>query len=265
MTSSAKEAGDRSYREGRYTEAIASYQRVISEGGAEPHKVFANMCACHLQLGQLQSALSDAEACIRIKPEWVKGYLRKGSCLVRLGRKADALAAYRQVLTLERGNIEAADAIRSLQSSPQPSGPPSGGWDFGRVISAGSAYLGQCAVRAAEWWRHLDDSTKYMGLAAVIGFLVYYLFLRPSGYYGSSYYDDYSSGGGLSWTAWGAVMLAAYKVPPMLPNVFGQYALPFFGMNISTFAWLVNMMTQNRGRRSSSMFGNRYGAGRRFY
>ena len=40
------------------------------------------------------AALSDAERCVEVEPSWAKGYSRMGTALFRLGRHAQAAAAY---------------------------------------------------------------------------------------------------------------------------------------------------------------------------
>ena len=40
------------------------------------------------------AALSDAEKCVSVEPSWAKGYSRMGTALFRLGRHAQAAAAY---------------------------------------------------------------------------------------------------------------------------------------------------------------------------
>jgi hypothetical protein len=41
--------------------------------------VNSNRCAALLKLTKISRALEDAEQCIRLKPEWHKGYFRKGA------------------------------------------------------------------------------------------------------------------------------------------------------------------------------------------
>jgi len=42
------------------------------------HAAYSNRAACHTQLGAFAAAIEDAERCIALEPEWVKGYSRKG-------------------------------------------------------------------------------------------------------------------------------------------------------------------------------------------
>jgi hypothetical protein len=38
-------------------------------------------------------------------------------------------------------------------------------------------------------------------------------------------------------------MMAAYKLPPMFPDQLGDRARPFFGLNMTTFMWLLRMVS----------------------
>ena len=45
------------------------------------HHLRSNRSAALLQLSKVTKALQDAETCIKLKPDWEKGYFRKGSAL----------------------------------------------------------------------------------------------------------------------------------------------------------------------------------------
>ncbi len=138
------------------------------------------------------------------------------------------------------------------------------------------------SYRVSSAWLSIAPETRQYITYGVVGLLLYYFFIyRASsssyGYGGSGgggsrrYYDpdmdddyhyrhSYGYGGGsrgLSWSAWGMIMFAAYKLPPMFPDQLGQYARPFFGMNWTTFMWLLNMFTngRNMGGLSRGIFG----------
>lgn len=264
---SEKDRGDQLYRQGRYQEAVEVYKKAVLKGFPEIHKVYSNRCACYLQLGMLNLALDDANTCVRLQPGWAKGHLRKAATLSRLGRIGEAVESYRKVLELDRNNSEAAEAIARLSQRGGHSFPSPGGFNFNNTISAFRDYLSQAAFRAMNWWSSIDYSTRQYILLGLAAYAVYYFFFSgPS--YRSMYYDDpyYSPSYGLSWTTWGLIMLAAWKVPPMFPQVFGQFAHPFFGMNIGTFMWLVNMLSNStRGGYRGGGFYPGYGQRRRFY
>jgi tetratricopeptide (TPR) repeat protein len=46
--------------------------------------LYLNRSLCNLKTGRAQKALLDAEMCIRIRPDWVKAYYRKGAALMSL-------------------------------------------------------------------------------------------------------------------------------------------------------------------------------------
>jgi len=46
----------------------------------------SNRSAALLQLSKTAKALADAEECIRLRPDWDKGYFRKAAALEALGR-----------------------------------------------------------------------------------------------------------------------------------------------------------------------------------
>lgn len=46
--------------------------------------LYSNRSLCYLKIGEAQKALLDAETCINNRPDWVKGYYRKGAALMLL-------------------------------------------------------------------------------------------------------------------------------------------------------------------------------------
>ncbi|KAJ1423213.1 hypothetical protein B484DRAFT_331782, partial [Ochromonadaceae sp. CCMP2298] len=97
MTASttSKQEGDDLYKQGRFGDAVEKYSTaILSSRSSDLHLLHSNRCACYLQVGNLESALSDAEKCIRLKPQWPKGHSRKGACLAKLERVAEAIACF---------------------------------------------------------------------------------------------------------------------------------------------------------------------------
>ena len=124
------------------------------------------------------------------------------------------------------------------------------------------------------WWSTASETHRYsVGVGAVIAlYFIYNTFFGGRSHGAYDYYDDYGYGnsswifspyGGLTWTSWGAIMFAAWKLPPMFPNELGQYAQPFFGMNMTTFMWLLRMLTSQGGGMRG--FSGRRGYGRGYY
>jgi stress-induced-phosphoprotein 1 len=49
------------------------------------HVYFSNRSGAYASLNQYEEALSDANKCVEIKPDWAKGYGRKGLAEFKLG------------------------------------------------------------------------------------------------------------------------------------------------------------------------------------
>ena len=54
--------------------------------------LYANRSLCYLQMTEAGKALRDANTCIKLRPEWLKGYYRKGAALMSL--KVRILASF---------------------------------------------------------------------------------------------------------------------------------------------------------------------------
>ena len=61
---------------------------------------FSNRSAAYLSKGDAVNALSDAEKCVELSPEWPKGYSRKGAALHALKKYNDAVLAYEAGLAI---------------------------------------------------------------------------------------------------------------------------------------------------------------------
>jgi len=298
VAAAIKEEGDILYRDKRYQAAVAKYSKAIellfplvnnhrldSDTALQTLYVsYSNRCACFLQLNSAALALRDAQECVRLKPDWPKGYLRLGSSHTRLNQTADAIAAYEQVLLLDSNNQEARNALNRLRSghTGHTTSNPQQPSFFQPVINYIHSInwlsirlrLNEAIAYVMSTWLNLTQQTRNYIQIACIALIIYYFFFYRSSpeYYYTPGYDsyssyNYSSSRGLTWTTWGLIMFAGYKLPPMFPEQLGPYARPFFGMNFTTFMWLVNMISRNSGNGLGGM-GSRgmgYGHNRRRY
>lgn len=69
------------FKEQKYPEAVKSYTEALARGpprvNPEAHKLYSNRAACYTKLGAWDAGLKDADECIKLKPEFTKGYVRK--------------------------------------------------------------------------------------------------------------------------------------------------------------------------------------------
>ena len=68
-------------------------------------------------LGRHEESLEDADACIKIKPDWGKGYQRKGTALQKLGKNGEAMEAYSKGLEIDPANNAMKTALDEMQAA----------------------------------------------------------------------------------------------------------------------------------------------------
>lgn len=66
------------FKEQRFPEAVKHYSKALARGppeaNPEAHKLYSNRAACYTKLGAWNDGLKDAEECIRLAPDFAKGY-----------------------------------------------------------------------------------------------------------------------------------------------------------------------------------------------
>lgn len=113
-----KTQGNKEFSAGNYVEAINYFSKGI-QLDAQNHVLFSNRSACYAALHKYQDALDDADKCIRIKPDWVKGYTRRGAALHGLRRYNEAAVAYNKGLSLEANNAACLQGLKDIQVAQQ--------------------------------------------------------------------------------------------------------------------------------------------------
>jgi len=90
------------YSSGQLGDAMQLYNRAFSLA-PDDHLVLSNRSITYLKMGNALAALEDAEMAVALRPDWPKGYLRRGSALKVLGRHEEALQDFFACLMLEQG------------------------------------------------------------------------------------------------------------------------------------------------------------------
>ncbi|EPS67206.1 hypothetical protein M569_07567, partial [Genlisea aurea] len=110
---SLKDQGNEFFKAGNYLKAAALYTQAIKKDPSNP-SLYSNRAAAFLHLVKLNKALSDAETTISLKPEWDKGYFRKGCVLEAMDRYEDALDAFQACLKYNAQSSEVNKKIKKL-------------------------------------------------------------------------------------------------------------------------------------------------------
>lgn len=93
----------------KFTEAIA----------IEPtnHIFFSNRSAAYASKKDYEHALEDANKVTEIKPDWAKGWGRKGAAMHGLGDLLGAHDAYEEGLKLDPGNAQNKSGLASVNKA----------------------------------------------------------------------------------------------------------------------------------------------------
>ena len=88
-----------------FHEAVRLYSLAIAQ---DPNcaTFFSNRSAAYASLERWREALDDAQEAARMRPEWAKAHVRRGSALSALGRHTDARNAYARAKELEPSNTQ---------------------------------------------------------------------------------------------------------------------------------------------------------------
>ena len=100
--------GNTAFSAGNYADAVKHFTDAIGVDAAN-HVFYSNRSAAYAALNDYDAALTDADKTVAIKPDWVKGYSRKGAALYGLKRYDDACDAYNKGLEIDGTN----DACKS--------------------------------------------------------------------------------------------------------------------------------------------------------
>ena len=92
--------GNKLFQRGDVEASLVKYSEAY-QLSKEDHLITSNRSHAFFKAGKLEDALEDADRTIALKPDWGKGYFRKGMALASLGNMEEALIAYFQCLVLE--------------------------------------------------------------------------------------------------------------------------------------------------------------------
>ncbi|CAK9074980.1 unnamed protein product [Durusdinium trenchii] len=95
----AKAKGNTEFQAKNFKEAIKHFTEAIKHDPTD-HVFFSNRSACYASLEDYDKALEDGRECVRLKPDWPKGYTRKGLAEFFLQKYDDAAETYKAGLKL---------------------------------------------------------------------------------------------------------------------------------------------------------------------
>ncbi|KAI0127076.1 heat shock protein [Xylariales sp. AK1849] len=124
-----KALGNKAIAEKKFDEAIDAFTKAIAVDGTN-HVFYSNRSAAYASKRDWASALKDAEKTTEIKPDWPRGWGRKGAALHGQGDLLGANDAYEEGLKYDPNNAGLKSSLASVQRAmEQEAGGGFGGAD----------------------------------------------------------------------------------------------------------------------------------------
>nr|CAD1829885.1 unnamed protein product [Ananas comosus var. bracteatus] len=103
-----KEMGNEEYKNGRFAEAVALYDRaILIDPGKAPY--WSNKAAALMGMGRLLEAVAECKEAVRIDPAYGRAHLRLGTLYLRLGEAEKAIHHYK----LAKGDASSRDVTQA--------------------------------------------------------------------------------------------------------------------------------------------------------
>ncbi|TPX55954.1 hypothetical protein PhCBS80983_g04906 [Powellomyces hirtus] len=125
-----KTRGNQAFSAGQFEEAIQHFSSAI-ELDPSNHVLYSNRSASYSSLKNYQQALLDANKTVELKPDWPRGYSRKGAALHGLGELPEAADAYKAGLQVDPNNAQLKKALDEVEAAMDAGGENPFGNMFG--------------------------------------------------------------------------------------------------------------------------------------
>lgn len=114
-----KAKGNEAFKAGKYQEAVQHFSEAIKLNPGDGI-LYSNRSGAYASMNMYQEALNDAVQCVSLKPDWPKGYSRKGLALYKLGRMQEARTAYEEGLRIDPKNEVLVNGLREVEYASDP-------------------------------------------------------------------------------------------------------------------------------------------------
>ncbi|KAK3180850.1 Hsp90 cochaperone [Lecanicillium sp. MT-2017a] len=124
-----KALGNKAIADKNFDEAVAKFTEAIALQ-PENHILYSNRSAAYASKREWDSALADAEKTTEIKPDWAKGWGRKGAALHGKGDLLGANTAYEEGLKHDASNAQLKSGLASVEKAMQQEAAAGGDGGF---------------------------------------------------------------------------------------------------------------------------------------
>ncbi|OMP06186.1 hypothetical protein COLO4_08283 [Corchorus olitorius] len=116
-----KSKGEDAFKKKDYYAAIKWYSEALTHFPPNPTVIYSNRSLCWIRLNKGDYALEDAKCCIRLKPDWPKGYYRVGMAWMLLKDYKNAAAAFDDGCELWKPSVSEASEMVTVLCGKQNS------------------------------------------------------------------------------------------------------------------------------------------------
>src|SRR5271155_1427492 len=126
------------------------------------HVLYSNRSGAYASLRQFDKALEDANKTTELKPDWAKGWGRKGAALHGQGDLVGAKDAYDEALKLEPTNVQAKSGLEAVERAIQAEADEDGATFGGGSGSNPMGGLGEDCISITAWYRKLTAARQHL-------------------------------------------------------------------------------------------------------
>ncbi|MCQ2816491.1 MAG: DnaJ domain-containing protein [archaeon] len=115
-----KAKANKLFKEGKLDEAIAEYTKLIEFDPSNKNfnaVILGNRSLCYKKQDKLMEALKDVNLALKLNPNYVSGYLRRGNVYMAMKMYDDAKDDFTKVKTLQPNNTEVDNLIKQAVNS----------------------------------------------------------------------------------------------------------------------------------------------------
>ncbi|KAI5290520.1 Hsp90 cochaperone [Ascosphaera acerosa] len=118
MADALKAEGNKAFAAKDFDLAVEKFTQAIALDPSN-HVLYSNRSGAYASLRDFQKALDDASKVTEIKPDWPKGWGRKGAAMHGMGDLVGASDAYEHALSLDPANAQAKAGLDAVQRAMQ--------------------------------------------------------------------------------------------------------------------------------------------------
>lgn len=165
----AKAKGNKEFTAKNYKAAIEHFTEAISHDPTD-HVFFSNRSACYASIEEYDKALSDGAECVKLKPDWAKGYTRKAHAEFFLKKFDDAAETYKAGLKLAPDDASLKEGLQKCMDAKYdlPGAGPGTGARGGGMPQIDPAAIAKAAQTNPKVKEYMQDPNLMQQVTALM-------------------------------------------------------------------------------------------------